>query len=423
MTLARYVQPARPANRGGHGGNTPSLGQSGGNGTALDGSVFWHLHRQGRQQGPRVGAGDVPHGAGGAAHPRRRGHSVPQTRGGAVRRRRLGRRPRQADQPDQFPLRRARRPDGLAARRRQPTALRRRGPHRAAGGAGEPRGDRRGRRLHRARPLLRDLGAEGARCAQGGRPQARAREGAYSAPASGRPQMTSPLPHPGESGGHRPVMLREVTSVLDPRDGGIYVDATFGAGGYSRALLDAAGCTVWGIDRDPDAIDAGRALADRYAGRLHLIAGRFGEMTTLLSDRGVDATDGIALDIGVSSMQIDQAERGFSFRYDGPLDMRMQKSGPTAADAVASLDERELADIIHTYGEERRARAIARAIVAARKSAPITRTLQLAEIVHRAIGRRAGDGIDPATRTFQALRIYVNDELGELDRGLVGAER
>ena len=234
--------------------------------------------------------------------------------------------------------------------------------------------------------------------------------------------MTTSLPHSGDAGGHRPVMLREVTDVLNPRDGGIYVDATFGAGGYSRALLDAARCTVWGIDRDPDAIAAGRALADRYAGRLHLVAGCFGEMMTLLSGHGVDATDGIALDIGVSSMQIDRAERGFSFRQDGPLDMRMEKNGPSAADAVATLDERALADIIHTYGEERRARAIARAIVAARRTAPITRTLQLAEIVRRAVGGRAGDGIDPATRTFQALRIYVNDELGELDRGLVGAE-
>ena len=234
--------------------------------------------------------------------------------------------------------------------------------------------------------------------------------------------MTTPLPPSGESGGHRPVMLREVTEVLNPRDDGIYVDATFGAGSYSRALLDAARCTVWGIDRDPDAIDAGRALADRYTGRLHLIAGRFGEMTALLSGR-VDTADGIALDVGVSSMQLDQAERGFSFRQDGPLDMRMQKSGPSAADAVASLDERALADIIHGYGEERRARAIARAIVSARQTAPITRTLQLAEIVRRAVGSRARDGIDPATRTFQALRIHVNDELGELDRGLVGAER
>jgi len=235
--------------------------------------------------------------------------------------------------------------------------------------------------------------------------------------------MTDAVPHGTDQGGHRPVMLREVMAVLQPRDGGIYVDGTFGAGGYSRALLDAAQCTVWGIDRDPDAIAAARPLADRYAGRLNLVAGRFGDMAALLTDRGVAETDGIALDIGVSSMQLDRAERGFSFRQDGPLDMRMEKSGPSAADIVNGLDERELADIIHIYGEERRARAIARAIVAARKSAPITRTLQLAEIVHRVVGRRAGDGIDPATRTFQALRIYVNDELDELDRGLAGAER
>jgi 16S rRNA (cytosine1402-N4)-methyltransferase len=225
-----------------------------------------------------------------------------------------------------------------------------------------------------------------------------------------------------QSGGHRPVMLREVLAVLNPRDGGIYVDGTFGAGGYSRALLDAADCTVWGLDRDPDAIAAGAGMAELYKGRLNLIAGRFGDMAALLNARGVAASDGIALDIGVSSMQIDRAERGFSFRHEGPLDMRMERNGESAADVVNSRSERELADIIFQYGEERRARAIARAIVAARRQAPIAGTLQLAEIVRKAVGGRSAAGIDPATRTFQALRIYVNDELGELDRGLAAAE-
>ena len=224
------------------------------------------------------------------------------------------------------------------------------------------------------------------------------------------------------AGGHRPVMLREVLEVLDPRAGGIYVDGTFGGGGYSRALLDAADCTVWGVDRDPDAIAAGAPLAQAYGGRLNLVTGRFGDMAALLNARGVDTADGVALDIGVSSMQLDRSERGFSFRADGPLDMRMEKQGESAADVVNDRSERELADIIHDYGEERRARIIARAIVAARAQAPITGTLQLAEIVRRAFGGKSAGGIDPATRTFQALRIYVNDELGELDRGLLAAE-
>ncbi len=234
--------------------------------------------------------------------------------------------------------------------------------------------------------------------------------------------MTPPDRNAGAAGGHRPVMLREVLEVLNPRDGGIYVDGTFGTGGYSRALLDAADCTVWGVDRDPDAIAAGAPLAQCYKGRLNLVTGRFGDMAAMLNARGVDAADGVALDIGVSSMQLDRPERGFSFRADGPLDMRMEKQGESAADVVNGRGERELADIIRDYGEERRARAIARAIVAARQAAPIAGTLQLAEIVRSTFGGKSAGGIDPATRTFQALRIYVNDELGELDRGLVAAE-
>ncbi|GIK98598.1 MAG: ribosomal RNA small subunit methyltransferase H [Alphaproteobacteria bacterium] len=221
---------------------------------------------------------------------------------------------------------------------------------------------------------------------------------------------------------HIPVLLREVIEVLAPRDGGVYVDATFGAGGYSRAILEAADCTVWGIDRDPEAIARADALARRYEGRLRLVHGRFGEMAELLSARGVTAADGVAFDFGVSSMQLDEAGRGFSFRFDGPLDMRMEKSGPSAADLVNALSERELADVIHALGEERKARAIARAIVVARAAAPIERTLQLAEIVRRAVRARGHEPIDPATRTFQALRIQVNDELGEIERGLAAAE-
>ncbi len=227
--------------------------------------------------------------------------------------------------------------------------------------------------------------------------------------------------NPQEHLAHRPVMLTEVLAVLSPRDGGVYVDGTFGAGGYSRAILEAADCIVWAIDRDPDAIRRGEDMAAAYHGRLRLVHGRFGEMAALLRARNVTLVDGIALDLGVSSMQLDEAERGFSFRADGPLDMRMGAAGPTAADAVNTLAEKELADIIYQLGEERHSRRVARAIVAARKDGPITGTLALADIVRRVVPR-SRDGIDPATRTFQALRIYVNDELGELDRALVAAE-
>lgn len=221
---------------------------------------------------------------------------------------------------------------------------------------------------------------------------------------------------------HTPVMLAEVLDAIAPRDGAIYVDGTFGGGGYSRALLGAADCRVVGIDRDPDALAAGADLAAETGGRLTLMEGRFGSMDTLLRADGIDTVDGVALDIGVSSMQIDRPERGFSFRGDGPLDMRMGRDGPSAADVVNGLPERALADIIYKYGEERRARQIAKAIVGIRVEHPFTRTGELADLVRGVVGR-SHDGVDPATRTFQALRIYVNDELDELDRGLSAAER
>ncbi len=226
------------------------------------------------------------------------------------------------------------------------------------------------------------------------------------------------------AGGHAPVLLAEVLHVLAPRDGGIYVDGTFGAGGYSRALLDAADCTVWAIDRDPDAIRRARAFVD-YGTRLHAIEGRFGDMETLLGAEGVTETHGIALDLGVSSPQLDEAARGFSFRQDGPLDMRMGRHGPSAADLVNEADEDTLVHIIRDYGEERRARPVVRAIVTARRKAPITRTLALADIVRASFParERATARIDPATRTFQALRIAVNDELAQLDSALIAAER
>ena len=221
---------------------------------------------------------------------------------------------------------------------------------------------------------------------------------------------------------HVPVMLADVLDVLKPRDGGIYVDGTFGAGGYTRAILGAADCAVLAIDRDPSAILRGRALATEFAGRLTLIEGCFGDMERLVRALGHDSVDGVVLDIGVSSMQIDQAERGFSFQKDGPLDMRMGGEGPSAADIVNTESFERIADILRFYGEEKRTGAIARAIVAARDEEPILTTSRLQRIV-ASVSRPARDGIDPATRTFQALRIAVNDELGELVRALHAAER
>ena len=220
--------------------------------------------------------------------------------------------------------------------------------------------------------------------------------------------------------GHAPVMLREVLAALSPRDGGHYVDGTFGGGGYTGAILGAAACDVWAVDRDPDAIRRGAALAGTAGGRLHLIEGRFGDLGSLATEHGVPAADGVVFDLGVSSFQLDEGERGFSFRADGPLDMRMERAGESAADLVNSLPERELADIIWQLGEERFGRRVARAIVAARAEAPITTTARLAEIVRGAVPRDPS-GIDGATRTFQALRLRVNDELGEVERGLEAA--
>ncbi len=221
--------------------------------------------------------------------------------------------------------------------------------------------------------------------------------------------------------GHVPVLLNQVIRTLAPRPGGAYVDGTFGAGGYTAAILGAADCRVAAIDCDPDAIERGRPLRDRYRGRLTLIEGRFGDMERLVRAVTDAPVDGVALDIGVSSPQLDTPDRGFSFRYDGPLDMRMSRSGPTAAEVVNRAAEADLSKIIFTLGEERAARRIARAIVSARRSAAIERTLQLAEVVRSVVP--AAGSIDPATRTFQALRLYVNGELEELDRGLRGAER
>jgi 16S rRNA (cytosine1402-N4)-methyltransferase len=221
---------------------------------------------------------------------------------------------------------------------------------------------------------------------------------------------------------HVAVLDREAVELLQPRAGGIYVDATFGAGGYSRALLQTAGTRVVGIDRDRTAIAGGSTLVEESGGRLTLVEDRFSHLAEVCERLGVEAIDGVVMDVGVSSMQLDQAERGFSFRLDGPLDMRMGDRGLTAADVIARVSETELADIIYLYGEERHSRRIARAIVAARQEAPISTTRVLAEIVARQVRAKPGD-IHPATRTFQALRIFVNEELDELQLALEGAER
>jgi 16S rRNA (cytosine1402-N4)-methyltransferase len=231
-----------------------------------------------------------------------------------------------------------------------------------------------------------------------------------------------PLQHPAAAGQapHVPVLLRQVLDYLAPGDGGVYIDGTFGAGGYARAILGAAAPRVIGIDRDATAIAGGQDLVEASAGRLTLIEGRFADLDALAD--GADAADGVVLDLGVSSMQLDTPGRGFSFRHDGPLDMRMGGDGPSAADVVAAASERDLADIIYNLGEERHSRAVARAIVAARRERPIKTTGALADIVSRIVRGRPGD-IHPATRTFQALRLFVNDELHELEEGLMAAER
>ena len=222
--------------------------------------------------------------------------------------------------------------------------------------------------------------------------------------------------------GHVPVMLQEAMDALEPRAGGLYVDATFGAGGYARALLDR-GARVIAIDRDPSAVRSGAALAASSGGRLRLAEARFGELDAVAKRLGVEAVDGVVLDVGVSSMQLDEAARGFSFRFDAPLDMRMEAHGRSAADILRDEDEATIADILFHFGEERAARRIARAIVADRTARPFASTLELAGLIARVAPARRGEMTHPATRAFQALRIAVNDELGELVRGLAAAER
>lgn len=220
---------------------------------------------------------------------------------------------------------------------------------------------------------------------------------------------------------HVPVLLGPLLAAVAPVRGG-WIDGTFGAGGYARGLLEAGAERVIGIDRDPDALAAARIWAETLGDRLTLVAGRFGALDALAREAGMPAPDGIVLDVGVSSMQIDRPGRGFSFQKDGPLDMRMEQAGPSAADLVNTLPETALADVLYRYGEERASRRIARAIVAARADAPFETTLQLAALIERQLPRPKPGQPHAATRSFQALRIAVNDELGELARGLAAAE-
>jgi 16S rRNA (cytosine1402-N4)-methyltransferase len=221
---------------------------------------------------------------------------------------------------------------------------------------------------------------------------------------------------------HVPVLLDEVLEALAPRSGARIVDGTFGAGGYTRALM-SRGAHVVALDRDPTAIGGGASLVVQSDGRLQLVQARFGALDSVVRSLGIEAADGVVLDIGVSSMQLDEAARGFSLRFDAPLDMRMEGAGRSAADILRDESEETIADILFYFGEERASRRIARAIVADRKATPFTSTLQLAGLIGRVAPARRGELTHPATRTFQALRIAVNDELGELLRGLVAAER
>ncbi|MEL7198999.1 MAG: 16S rRNA (cytosine(1402)-N(4))-methyltransferase RsmH [Pseudomonadota bacterium] len=217
---------------------------------------------------------------------------------------------------------------------------------------------------------------------------------------------------------HIPVLLEEVVSAIAPKPGMCVVDATFGAGGYTAALLNG-GARVYAFDRDPDAIEAGAAMVSGAKGQLSLHPHRFSDMRSALGDIGVNQVDAVVMDIGVSSMQLDEDERGFSFQSDGPLDMRMSQQGESAADFLNGADEAAIADVLYEYGEERQSRRVARAIVAAR---PLSTTGELARVVRRALGYKPHDKKDPATRSFQAIRIHVNDELGELRAGLIAAQ-
>ena len=227
----------------------------------------------------------------------------------------------------------------------------------------------------------------------------------------------------GDSLGHTPVLLSEVINAINPQDGKIYFDATFGWGGYTKKLLDSCACNVIAIDQDPSVKDKANEFKNKYGDRFDFIESKFSQIPAVLKKLSINKVDGFMFDIGVSSMQLDSSDRGFSFNKDGPLDMRMNSSGKTAAEFINLIKEEDLADIIYNYGDERKSRKIARYIVEHRSIKPIETTLQLAEIVSKANPKKHNHKKHPATKTFQAIRIYLNDEFNELFDGLSGAEK
>src|SRR5215831_17490223 len=396
------------------------------------GPLCVELHLAARLQGPSLDPGIVPRRA--RARRIRRPLLLSDARSTRPRRGRecVAERNRDADRTLSALLGGARAVFGGPLRHERGAEDRRRGQGDSDRAAQDARRHQGRDHLCRPRPQVSDLGAwtlpRGTR--GGHREGPRAQEAARLPGSGGRPARSTGMMASRDSGDavagglarHIPVLGPATVEFLDVHAGGVYVDATFGAGGHSRAILAATNCKVIAIDRDQDAIARGADLVSSAAGRLVLAEDKFSNLQAVARGCGYDAVDGVVFDLGVSSMQLDEAARGFSFRHDGPLDMRMGRDGPTAADIVAAASEPELAAILATLGEERRARSIARAVVAARRDAPIRTTRALADIITGIMHARAGT-IHPATRTFQALRIFVNEELAELTAGLAAAER
>src|SRR3984957_9763937 len=384
------------------------------------GLIFFELHPPLRRQGADLDSGLVPSGADEGRVRRRLRLSVPGRTGARLRRQRADRRDRLPASNDAPLFAGPRRLCDGASGHERGLAPRRGGPGLFRGTAEDGVGARLRGGVRRAGAQVPDLGADSlsgpSRTGAGARPAlARRARRACAARCAG---MSAAPAAPG----HVPVLLHEAMDALEPREGGVYVDGTFGAGGYTRALLDR-GARVIALDRDPSAIRADEKLKASSGDRLELVEARFGDLDAVAKSLDVDAVDGIVLDIGVSSMQLDEAARGFSLRFDAPLDMRMGSSGRSAADILREDDEATIADILFHNGEERAPRGVARAIVADRETKPYTSTLEFAGMIARVAPARRGELTHPATRAFQALRIAVNDELGELVRGLCAAER
>src|SRR5208282_3103335 len=371
------------------------------------------LHQPVRRQGSDFDPGSVPPGPGEGRLRGRLCLSVARRPGARLRWPQASRRDRRAARDDAALFARQRRLRDRPLGDERDPAHGRRGSGVARRAAEGVAGPARGSGFRRAGTQVSDLGAVALRCLS--------RRGAQPPVAlEGRARRRGARMI--EASGHVPVLLAEVLVALQPREGAFIVDGTFGAGGYTRALLER-GANVVALDRDPAAVRGGADLVAASGGRLRLVEARFGDVGAVAHALGVEKADGVVFDIGVSSMQLDEAERGFSLRFDAPLDMRMSRTGRTAADILRDEDENTIADILFHFGEERAARRIARAIVADRETAPYVSTLELARMIARVAPARPGELTHPATRAFQALRIAVNDELGELLRGLIAAER